>query len=84
MDKLSIQIIEQQKLGMLLFDEDLKITETSNRLKDILSAATGRISGRLITDVFPELIGLEPEIENIIRQKKAITYFGISESCARR
>ncbi|MGD8991336.1 MAG: sigma 54-interacting transcriptional regulator [Desulfobacterales bacterium] len=64
------QLLTYKNLGTILFDEQLHIIEADKLAKEIFLSTGQHLHKGQLLDFFPELIGSEEFLKQIIRQKK--------------
>lgn len=68
------QLLAYKKLGTVVFDEQFHIVEADKRAQEIFVSIGPRLSKSNLLDFFPELIGSEEFIKQIIHQQKSDFY----------
>ena len=63
------RLLAHKNLGMILFDAHLAIVETDDVGKRILKATAPSFPGRDLSEVFPEFIGNEQLIQEVVNRK---------------
>ena len=74
------QLLAYKKLGTVVFDEQFHIVEADKRAQEIFVSIGPRLSKSNLLDFFPELIGSEEFIKQIIHQQKKRFLSGIYQS----
>ncbi len=64
------QLLIYKNLGTVLFDEQLQIVEADKRAQELFVSIGQRVHKGQLLDFFPELIGSEEYIKQIVRQKE--------------
>ena len=62
-------LLASKRLGAILFDESLAVIRTDRIARAILTAAGQEVSCLHLTDIFPEFIGSEPAIAEVLNRK---------------
>ena len=73
-DALTI-LLDHKGFGTLFFNGRLQTTEINAAAAGLLELSPSNASRHVITDIFPELIGIEPQLERII--SKADSFFSL-------
>ncbi len=73
MNKSLVGIIDYKGFGVLSFDADLKVKDLNPTGDQMIRAAGGQPQGGHLHDLFPELVGVEEQLTEII-EKKDTTY----------
>lgn len=71
MNETVTRLLACKNLGMILFDAHLTIVETDDIGKRILKATAPSFPGRDLSEVFPEFIGNEQLIQEVVNRKAA-------------
>ena len=64
------QLFAYKNLGTILFDDQFNIIETDKRAKELCVSIGQRLNKGHLLDYFPELVGSEASLKQIIQQKK--------------
>ena len=64
------QLLTYKNLGTVLFDEQLQIIEADQLAKELFVSIEQHLHKGYLLDYFPELIGNEEFLQQIVQQKK--------------
>lgn len=71
MKEITRQLLNWKNMGFIRFNTRFDIIEIDDIGKTILKSVTNRFSGRSVLKIFPELLGNEEEIHNVLKKKSA-------------
>ena len=71
MNKSLASIIEHKGYGVLSFDDALQVRELNAAGTQMIMAAGGQYQGNNLQDLFPELVGIEQQLELILKKRDA-------------
>ncbi len=69
-DPLNI-LLDQKGFGALFFDEQLLVIEMNPAAQQLLKPAPSKLLQTPVTDIFPELVGIETQLERIVAKKES-------------
>jgi transcriptional regulator with PAS, ATPase and Fis domain len=72
MDEPLSQLIDQKGFGALYFDGDLNVIEWNAAAAQLLDIAPSQSTAGQVTDLLPELVGIESRLERIVAKKEAL------------
>ena len=70
-DPLNI-LLDHKGFGAIFFDGQLRVLETSPAAQQLLSLPPAQPPHTLITDIFPELVGIEAELQRIVAKQESV------------
>jgi transcriptional regulator with PAS, ATPase and Fis domain len=65
-------LLDQKGFGALFFDGRLRLVEASSTAQHLLSLDPPTSPYALITDIFPELVGIEVQLEQIVAKQESV------------
>ena len=70
-DPLNI-LLDHKGFGAIYFDEQLRVIETSPATQQLLALTLAQPPLALITDIFPELVGIEDDLQRMVAKQESV------------
>ena len=71
MNETTKQLLKWKNIGFIRFNALFDIIEIDDIAKTMLKSVTNRVSGKSFLEIFPEFLGNEEEIHNVLKKKSA-------------